>query len=141
MKGQREIARLIHEWPSGRYFVLKYEDLVKHPERCLVNLQVFLHVPPEPVHLVRKIATDFGNYYRRPWMEKSQQSIDMNCADNWRNRLSDGEIALMEMLMEKELRLFGYPLLTDQEVPKSVWLRQGIKQVGRWFWRFRQRYF
>ena len=123
---------------ASRLHLLRYEDLVRHPEQEVRRLCRFLEVEFDPRML------DSGNYYDwargGTWRGNSSYvsrvaGISTEFLERWRRVLSPSELALVELVCAPEMELLGYQAETGREhLPAAV--RQLAEDHGRdWAWR------
>lgn len=110
----RSDASLLRNIKSGihgeRVHIIRYEQLISEPETVLKGVCAFLGEEFEPAMLEGdgNVSITYADYYQRPWMVKSTSSIDSSRAAAWVHEYSQSELALVEHIMERELRYLSY---------------------------------
>ena len=94
-EAEREWAQLCARLPAERRIELRYEDLVRQPERVLARVCAFLDVDPTPEMLAFPART-------------RHEAPDPRLAERWREKLSHRELAWLEREIGSELRARGY---------------------------------
>lgn len=102
---QEIIADVTRHLAADRRFLLRYEDLCTNPARYLTALYHFLGVDPvePPVEVVPSAHHVLGNRIRKNPVLRVRQP------DDWRERLSRGEVAEILGLVGETNQRFGYP--------------------------------
>lgn len=101
--------RHLNDRPNDRYVEIRYEDLIANPETVLTKLANFLGVEYDPAML---------EYHK----DTTYEQPDSQFLNQWRRKLSDREIQLIEsrvgaLLTERGYTASGLPAiqLTDRE--------------------------
>lgn len=95
---------------AGRLCVMRYEDIVQHPEEQLGRLCTFLEIPYDP----RMLDTgQFRPLRGRVWQGHSNFDVPSNgiyteSVVAWRSYLARTTIEWIEFVCHPEMRLFGY---------------------------------
>ncbi len=115
-----QVPRLLRD-PS-RFCVVRYEDLVKHPERAMKSV-------------CRLGGFDFNERMLDPtragggWGGNSSfqtafKGIDVSPVDHWKDYLTDHEIWWIEFHCRKGMRVANYPLQTGGRFSPARWLKR-----------------
>lgn len=93
-----------------RVRVLRYEDLVREPDRSVRELTDWLGLGPFPPGLGERLLLDPSG---KPWSGNSsfgdKSRIDSRSADGWRQLLAPAETRFIEACTLAERRRLGYP--------------------------------
>lgn len=100
------------------YLVIKYEDLVREPEKTMRQISEFIGVPFDPVLLQ---PTVLGT----PWegnstSGKRYSGISGDALNSWKDSITDMEINFVNSRLGPALDLFGY----ERQSPRHHRLRQ-----------------
>ncbi|MCK4661137.1 MAG: sulfotransferase [Phycisphaerae bacterium] len=140
-KTSQSVPRLCHHWnwfarieqrhlrelPAGSFTIVKYEDLMTHPERGLKRLCEFIGEEFEPAQTQGTSSAGPVQECEAQWKAKAKDAPDPKRVAAWR-RCDDPElIAQMNYYMGGMLRQLGYP---DTAV-------SGISLVKRLNWAIR----
>lgn len=95
---------------AGRLIVIRYEDLVAHPEAELARLCAFLGNAYDPIMLD---TTRFRPLRSGAWQGHSNFQVPdvgiyTESVAAWRSYLSRGTVEWIEFICDPEMRLFGY---------------------------------
>jgi len=106
------MLRLIDELDAATLHVLRFEDLLREPERTIREMCVFLDEPYEEAMIKpRQEQSQRGrDYYGQPWMTKSTGLIDPARATQWQQEYSARRLRLVEAIAGAQLKALGYPL-------------------------------
>lgn len=108
----------------GDYIEIHYEDMVNAPKRALASLGAFLD---HDLDYDRIQNTGWGrvSHPNTTWSEESP--AEFHPVNRWKNKLSQREIAALEMLIGECLEEFGYPLSTKDRPTKDHHLSQDLR--------------
>lgn len=132
----RSDASLLRNIKSGihgeRVHIIRYEQLISDPETVLKGVCTFLGEEFEPAMLEGdgNVSIAYADYYQRPWMVKSMSSIDSSRATAWVHEYRPSELALVEHIVECELRYLNYEL---SAAPYARWRILFMKEWLRHF--------
>lgn len=105
--------------PADTFYELRYEDLVADPERELAALCHFLGEEYDPAMVrpadVAPIVPDYKTWHERP--------VDGSRVGDWRNRLTETEAALCEVLLADRLSEYGYDVSGEGRIKPADRLR------------------
>lgn len=93
----------------GKIFRIQYEDLLRDPARVLRPLHRFLGLSLEPQQLKPAGQSGVIPAYENGWKEKANQAFDVARCEAWRAEVSRSELFVMNCVMGRHLRMFGYP--------------------------------
>jgi hypothetical protein len=114
---QRNAKRL----PKDVFHVIRYESLVADPEPVLRELCAFLEEDFVPAMLepseVRDVVPE-----KKTWHVALNQSVNTDRVESWRKGLEPWELGLMETVLRRKLRRWGYQLSGEgaRPAPKLV---------------------
>jgi hypothetical protein len=98
------------------FHVIQYESLVADPEPVLRELCAFLEEEFHPAMLepseVRDVVPE-----RKVWHEKLKSSVNTQQVESWRQGLEPWELGLMETVLRRKLKRWGYPISGAGERP------------------------
>ena len=97
-----------------KYRIIRYEDVVKHPEETLNKLSAFLNIDYHPSLLVPTIC---GLPWKGNNFEGKQfDGIRSTRVGQWKNRIGSEEAALMEFHFSEMMTRFNYePIFSEKE--------------------------
>lgn len=104
LRTHEQIRRLADRMTHATFFVLRYEDLCSKPSAALDRLAAWLGLPFPPTLEAARAAEHhiLGNRMRlRPLGE-------IRLSDDWRDALSDSDLAEFDAVAGKQNRDFGY---------------------------------
>jgi exopolysaccharide biosynthesis WecB/TagA/CpsF family protein len=100
-----------------RVTILRYEDLVQHPERTVRTLCERLGISYDPAMLdVAQV-----NSSHQSSAGGARKGMHSDAIDRWRHALTSGETAVTEQLCGPLMRRFGYEAAAQ---PRAFWLDQ-----------------
>ncbi|MBI4881979.1 MAG: sulfotransferase [Planctomycetes bacterium] len=92
-----------------RLLLLRYEELVAHPEPQLRKLCEFLGLPFHPAMLAGEAARELVvDLEREPWKQGAAGPIHCASVDRWRSVLSAAEVRAVETVTWFEMKAAGY---------------------------------
>jgi LPS sulfotransferase NodH len=95
----------------GDYIEIRYEDLVRDPEKTLSTLGEFLDHDLD-YGRIQKAAVGRVSSPNTIWGEEFNQE-KFSPIERWKSKLSESEAAALEVLIGDGLQEFGYPLTTE----------------------------
>lgn len=105
----RFLRRLARRLPAGRYYRLRYEDLLADPRGELAQLCAFLGEEFDEQMLdYTRAADDIVPGYKEAWHGRTRQALDPNRIEAWRADLTPSEIGLIEAVAARPMRRNGY---------------------------------
>lgn len=114
-----------------RFLEIRYEDLVRDPERVVLRLCQVIGVPffPDMLDFHRSSEVMFKD---QPWKEGVFRPLSPGSINRWRSELHPAQILLIELLTAGAMRRYGY-----ERVAKGVrvWLGlpvQVVREVRLW---------
>ncbi|MWA04255.1 sulfotransferase [Actinomadura sp. LD22] len=112
-------SRLARRLGPGRYFEMRYEDLVADPERSLAALCGFLEeeydeAMAEPHHHARRTVPS-----ERRWHLRTHEAVNDRNVGAWAVRMQPWEADLVEHVLRDRLRRHGYAL-TGRDRPAAA---------------------
>lgn len=119
---RKGVAALISQKARTGYLALRYEDLVRAPEKIFDKIFKFLQIPFDAAVL----RTDrYVNGAGLPWKQntnfKPASGFSTKSIDRWKTVLKGEEIALIESLCLPEMSYLGYkPTVAGADVA-SLW--------------------
>lgn len=93
----------------GIMHAVRYEALLRDPEREVRRLHDFLAIPFEPQQLRETPTSDVIPEWEIPWKSKANQPIDTSRAGAWHREASDRELCHLNCIMGRYLKKLGYP--------------------------------
>ncbi len=114
---------------KDRYQMIRYEDLLQKPEATMREICQFLDLPYDPSTIKEDQTANEGSYVK--------SSLDLSKIDNYRQQLSNREIAKIEKIQGQLLHRFGYSLVHPGKPAKPlsmarrIWYNQtdNVKQL------------
>ncbi len=99
---------------SSQFVILRYEDLIVHPEEVLSRIMDYLG----EVFELAQLRSETPSYVVLPrskdWKGKALQPIDPRCIIHRRSKARAEDLAFLERTLRDELRRYGYePLRCD----------------------------
>lgn len=96
--------------PADHFRMVRYEDLVAHPETELRSICEFLGetFEPEMLRFQERAAEERGFRADELWKEQTLSAVDAGRAELWRMGLTPAEITLIEGLAESRMIRHGY---------------------------------
>ncbi|WP_263810896.1 MULTISPECIES: sulfotransferase family protein [Salinibacter] len=108
----RTYAALVDRYRThrkGRFFALRYEDLIVHPEACLRDVCAFLETPfHEAMLQPRQQEDQHFDPDREPWKQKSAREIDASNREKWRAQMPEAERVVVEVIAGRWLSAYDY---------------------------------
>jgi hypothetical protein len=105
------------------FYELRYEDLVADPVRELAALCEFLGEEyDEAMTRPAEVASVAVPEYKA-WHERTRSPVDSSRVGRWRERLTDTEIALCEVLLADRLSAYGYDTSGEGRIKPADRLR------------------
>lgn len=92
--------RLAHSHPD-QYLLVRFEDLVREPERTIGALCSFIGLPLEEPMLQQKVVSRGGRL--------GQTGFDAEAADRWRSSIGPWSERWLRLLLGRRLDELGYP--------------------------------
>lgn len=122
LEAERRFERMAGTMAAGSWMRLKYEDLVREPERELRRVCAFLGIEFDPAMLEFHKDTTY-------------EPIDPKLADQWKKKLSKREAEQVESRCADLMRARGYELSsgggsTGGAGPRPV---KGFERLGLWW--------
>jgi len=105
-------AKNFKKLPSKNFHVVKYEELVTNPETTTKKISEFLEIEYDPIMIN---ADKFTDKWNKTWegnssFEKSIRTISKQTIGRWKNRISNIELYLLELILKEQMVDFGYEL-------------------------------
>jgi hypothetical protein len=92
---------------DDRYLVVRFEDLVREPERVMARVSGFLGIDFDPLLTT---PTQFGVATRGNTYESTDMTgVDPRHLGRWRDRIEPDEARIIEFFMADQMAAFGYP--------------------------------
>ncbi len=116
--------------PPARRMTLRYEDLVRAPEKTLRAVCAFLDEPYEPSMLRFHEEADA---YMKPsaaatFNAAATRPISADKIDAWKDRLAPAKVGIVERVCAQEMREFGYvPIRRHDALPLNARLALALK--------------
>ncbi len=128
----RVAARLQRQLPGDRFTVVKYADLILHPEKEMRRLCEFIGEEFEPSQLEKMTETASVPAAELDWKAKAKDRPDASRVGAWRRNGDPEQIAQLNYYLGSMLRKWGY---TDTEVVGVSWtkrLRWWVQYIPCW---------
>jgi Sulfotransferase family len=109
------------------YIEIRYEDLVRDPEKTLRALREFLDHDLD-YGRIQKTAVGRVSSPNTIWKEESNQE-KFSPIDRWKSKLSQSEAAALEVLIGDGLERFGYALTTERRSSVRLDPRLGLMRI------------
>lgn len=103
-----EQARGFLKSPALSIHLIRYEDLIRGPERELQGVMRFLDLPYEGAQLVPSGPSTAVPEWESAWKDKAQGQPDPTRAGAWKRDAAPKTVAKMESVMREELLAWGY---------------------------------
>jgi hypothetical protein len=102
----------LETWPAERYMVMKYEDILADPERCLTALVEFKGLELEPARIARAVERNTKERLAEIDASAGAGALEYPALtkNSWRSVLSPEELLRYEKLAGPALVRAGYPL-------------------------------
>ena len=129
----RTYARLVEQYRhdyEGRFYALRYEDLIAEPKASLRDVCAFLGTSFQSVMLgeQEEDMTQPFDAEREPWKAKSTRPIDASNREKWRTQMPEAERVIVERIAGRWLAANGYARPpTDWRPALAV---QVLRQLG-----------
>lgn len=114
----KSIERYSKKYP-GRFFTIRYEDLVSNPGPCLKNICSFLEIPfSNDMLSYLEYKNDFtevvfiSDIYLQRYHTSILEPLNTSKIGQWKTRLSKKKIRTAERIAGKYMDLFGYERLS-----------------------------
>jgi len=128
-------AVLAGRWAASRYrrdqyLELRYEDLVADPERALLSICHFTGLSTEHLNamlLYHESAAEIPQKLRQKYHPLLAQPITTEAATSWTTQLEQEEVAFIEHVAARQMRMYGYePSVSGVVIPSvlaDAWAR------------------
>jgi hypothetical protein len=111
----RDCRRLVG---PQRCIVIRYEDLVADTAGHHARLAEFLGVPYEPRELTRRQLKRHPLFpERESWKDNATETVTKDRIAQWRESLTEGDIAIIQSICADMMAPFGYSLDDTTEAP------------------------
>lgn len=109
--------------PADSFYELRYEDLVADPVRELTALCGFLDEEYDPAmaHPAEVAAVAVPGH--KTWHERTRSPVSEARVGSWKQRLTDAEIALCEVLLAERLNACGFDVSGEGRITPADRLR------------------
>jgi hypothetical protein len=107
----RRYAQLTEEFTSryaSHFMVIRYEELLLHPERILTSVMEFLGELFEPGQLSPEIPSEVVLPRSMAWKGKALEPIDAGSARRRRLEARAEDLEFLERMLADDLRRCGY---------------------------------
>lgn len=130
-----EATRLKSDWPTGRFHIVRYEDLVSQPETTLRAICQFLgeSFEPQMLQFHERPAAERGFRVDEVWKENTLCAVDASRSEHWRNDLSPAQVRMIEKIAGARLERHGY-LATQQAAGMFQMIGAWVGDHLRWAW-------
>jgi hypothetical protein len=114
-----------------RFLEIRYEDLVREPERVVPRLCQVIGVPfvPEMLDFHRSSEVMFKD---QPWKEGVFRPLAPGSIDRWRSELQPAQVLLIELLTAGAMRRYGYERLATAAAAWRVLPVQIVREARLW---------
>lgn len=129
---------LFERFGANRVHVLRYEDLVMSPEAVLRGVCTFLGIDFKASMCCPSLFRDgLDNVWKNNSSYTEQgQTISSASVDRWRTVLSEGEVALVDRLLWRDMHIFGYEVVDESvvgcEFDNFIGYEVGISHIPQW---------
>jgi hypothetical protein len=108
---------------DGRYWLLRYEDMVSEPESFMEQLCTFLAIDPHPILLC---PSRVGVLWEGNTMFDDRfQGISTSPVGRWRESLVHRDVAVIEIMVSSQMDEFSYSRSASYSLPAAL-------RVWRW---------
>jgi hypothetical protein len=107
----RTYARRVERYRSAygdRFHDLRYEDLLRHPERELRRICRLLAVDFNPAMLSFHERADAA-LSAEPWKRNARRPVDPSNTEKWRGTLAPAQRWVLQAICRDAMHAFGYP--------------------------------
>ena len=112
-----------------RFTIVRFEDLLQHPEEELSRLLRFTGEEFEQRQLDPAVSTGTVPTWEKEWKGKAHEGIDRSRMEAWKNQASKKDLWKMNYIMGPMLRSYGY---RDTELTGCpLWYRAYVAIYGR----------
>lgn len=102
---RRDAKRL----PADTFHLVRYESLVADPKTVLGELCAFLEEDFDPAMLEPSLVSEVVPE-KKTWHGNLKQSVNTDQVESWRRGLEPWELGLMETVLRRKLKRYGYPI-------------------------------
>ena len=148
------ILYVVRHWRKSIYFIkknsknknlilIKYEDLIKNPEKNVIKLCNFLNIKFSRSMINPK---SFKDGKGKRWFQnssfKKSQKINNKSVNIWKYKLSKNQIQFIEDTCQKEMSLFGYKRITANKIKllKNLKIEEKRKNIFPWLLKCKKNY-
>ncbi|MCP4024024.1 MAG: sulfotransferase, partial [Desulfobacteraceae bacterium] len=107
-----DLARLVLNFkntlPKDRFTIVRYEDMLNHPENELARLCSFIGVKFEPGQLHPQESSTVVPVWEKQWKGNASQKLDKSRIEAWRKGTQKSKIMVMNSMMGRMLKKMGY---------------------------------
>lgn len=96
---------------------VRYEDLVREPAAELRRICVFAGLRADDEAIEQMITEKRSGQFREGWHERLNEPISTGPIDSWREKLGDGEVAVIEHATKRWFPRFGYVAVAPEGAP------------------------
>lgn len=127
----------LRRYRADQYLELRYEDLIAQPDVALKNICSFAHLEDRISDMLsfQEKASEIPDRMRSKYHPLLGEPITTDANFGWTDQLSPGEVALIERVAAREMRLYGYePTMNGVAVPADLldrWDAHRRKKRGR----------
>ena len=116
---------------------VRYEDLVRDPERKLAEICAWAGLPDDEAAVRQMLTGERTGGFRPGWHDKLREPVNTSSVASWRERLGPRQVALVEQATAPLMERFGYrPVAGPRVAPKPADLKRLAmhrqRRVTRW---------
>jgi hypothetical protein len=135
MKSTEAGVRNQNKYGKDRYWMLRFEDIAKQPEKFLGQLLGFLSIEDHPA---LRTPTRAGlNWQGNSMFNETFAGISTTPVGRWQSELTRNEAAVIQQITKRVAERFGY--WVDSPKPFGVLLKAWVWQLRVWVYRLRMR--
>lgn len=106
---------------QGKLLVVKYEDLIRQPERQIMKICQFLNIDYQSDMLKQENGPATFDGEKEYWKLNAIKPIDKNNYDKWRYEMKPGEIYFLQKYLRREMRYYNYAVQPKMLNVDVVW--------------------
>lgn len=139
LSDQRQVVKAQQSLGSDRSMVLRYEEVVRNPDRARHRMSEFLGCGSIPSRIRLSSTHDSSIFVagEEPWKGRAIGPISSDRVKAWREKLTEAEARDVEVICWQQMKRFGYYDSTLARLTTAD--RIGALPLAAQYWRFRFR--
>lgn len=126
----RNVDRFSRRLRPDQLLDVRYEDLVRYPERTLGEICEFAGLQAGGA-IAQMIGRKRAGRFREGWHERLSEPITTSRIDSWKQALRPTEAALIENALGLQMERFGYDATLRRVSPDPAAIRELARQRRR----------